>query len=156
MIAIGKIAEIYKPISENGSTKDVIIRMIMEVSNASVVTIKVDPTVMIATKKDIEVVEGKFKKITGDKNELVTKDKSNLVAAINEVSTDLGDIELTGNKVTIEDIENNYESGTVEGALKELAVEGKALDKRINNLEIELGANKATLVDNINSIREVL
>ena len=48
-----------------------------------------DPTVMIATKKDIEVVESKFKKITGDKNELVTKNKSNLVAVINEVATDL-------------------------------------------------------------------
>ena len=44
---------------------------------------------MIATKKDIEVVESKFKKITGDKNELVTKNKSNLVAVINEVATDL-------------------------------------------------------------------
>ncbi|MBS5787201.1 MAG: phage tail protein [Clostridioides difficile] len=147
MIAIGKIAEIYKPISENGSTKDVIIRMIMEVSNASVVTIKVDPTVMIATKKDIEVVEGKFKKITGDKNELVTKDKSNLVAAINEVSTDLGNIELTGNKVTIEDIENNYESGTVEGALKELAVEGKALDKRIDDNKDEINNLKLSVAD---------
>ena len=163
MIAIGKIAEIYKPISENGSTKDVIIRMIIEVSNASAVTIKVDPTVMIATKKDIEVIESKFKKITGDKNELVTKDKSNLVAAINEVATGLDTIELTGNKVTIEDTDNNFVSGTVEGALQELATEDKSLDKRIDdnktevdNLKIELGANKATLADNINGIREVL
>ncbi len=138
MIAIGKIAEIYKPISENGSTKDVIIRMIIEVSNASAVTIKVDPTVMIATKKDIEVVESKFKKITGDKNELVTKNKCNLVAAINEVATGLNTIELTGNKVTIEDTDNNFVSGTVEGALQELATKDKALDTRIGNNKTEV------------------
>lgn len=147
MIAIGKIAEIYKPISENGSTKDVIIRIIIEVSNASVVTIKVDPTVMIATKKDIEVVESKFKKITGDKNELVTKNKSNLVAAINEVATDLNNIELTGNKVTIEDTDNNFTSGTVEGALKELATKDKALDKRIGNNKDEIDRLKLSVAD---------
>ncbi|MBH0311911.1 phage tail protein [Alcaligenes faecalis] len=147
MIAIGKIAEIYKPISEDGSTKDVIIRMIIEVSNASAVTIKVDPTVMIATKKDIEVVESKFKKITGDKNELVTKNKSNLVAAINEVATDLGNIGLTGNKVTIEDTDNNYESGTVEGALEELATKDKSLDKKIVNNKDEIDRLKLSVAD---------
>ncbi len=149
MIAIGKIAEIYKPVSENGSTKDVIIRMIIEVSNASVVTIKVDPTVMIATKKDIEVVESKFKKITGDKNELVTKDKSNLVAAINEVATGLNTIELTGNKVTIEDTDNNFESETVEGALKELADRTGALNKEVNGQRLRA-------IDALNSIESKL
>jgi phage-related tail fiber protein len=132
MIAIGKIAEIYKPVSENGSTKDVIIRMIIEVSNASAVTIKVDPTVMIATKKDIEVVESKFKKITGDKNELVTKDKSNLVAAINELKTGFDSIETTAEKTSITDSDNNFTSTNVEGALKELADMGKSLETEVN------------------------
>lgn len=154
MIAIGKIAEIYKPISDNGSTKDVIIRIIIEVSNASVVTIKVDPTVMIATKKDIEVVESKFKKITGDKNELVTKNKSNLVAAINEVATDLNNIELTGNKVTIEDTDNNFVSGTVEGALKELATKDKDLDKRIDDNKTEVDEEIADLKQHGSDVKE--
>jgi phage-related tail fiber protein len=156
MIAIGKIAEIYKPVSENGSTKDVIIRMIIEVSNASVVTIKVDPTVMIATKKDIEVVESKFKKITGDKNELVTKDKSNLVAAINEVATNLDDIELTGTKVTIEDTDNNFINKTVEGALKELATKDKNLDSRVGSLETEVNGQRLRAIDALNSIESKL
>lgn len=154
MIAIGKIAEIYKPISENGSTKDVIIRMIIEVSNASAVTIKVDPTVMIATKKDIEVVESKFKKITGDKNELVTKNKSNLVAAINEVATGLNTIELTGNKVTIEDTDSNFVSGTVEGALKELSTKDKELDKRIADNKTEVDKEIADLKQYGSNVKE--
>ena len=147
MIAIGKIAEIYKPISENGSTKDVIIRMIIEVSNASAVTIKVDPTVMIATKKDIEVVESKFKKISGDKNELVTKNKSNLVAAINEVATDLNNRKQTAENTTIKDTDNNFVSGTVEGALQELATKDKALDKRIDDNKVEIDSLKLSVAD---------
>ena len=156
MIAVGKIAEIYKPISENGSTKDVIIRIIIEVSNASVVTIKVDPTVMIATKKDIEVVESKFKKITGDKNELVTKDKSNLVAAINEVATGLNTIELTGTKVTIEDTDNNFTSPNVEGALKELATKDKTLQTNIDNNKKEVDKEITDLKQSVSSGKQLI
>lgn len=64
MIAIGKYPETYKPIASDGSTKDLIIKMILEVSNTSSVTLKVDPTVIIATKKDIEVLEQKISDIT--------------------------------------------------------------------------------------------
>ncbi|WP_304341654.1 phage tail protein, partial [Metaclostridioides mangenotii] len=160
MIAIGKIAEIYKPISENGSTKDVIIRMIMEVSNASVVTIKVDPTVMIATKKDIEVVESKFNKITGDKNKLITKDKSNLVNAINELKTGFDSIETTAEKTSIADSDNNFTSGTVDGALKELATKDKDLDKRIDttntNLTNKIDTVEADLKQSVSSGKQLI
>lgn len=54
LLAIGKYPETYKPTAEDGSTKDITIKMIMEVSNASVVNLKVDPTVILATHKDIE------------------------------------------------------------------------------------------------------
>ena len=104
---------------------------------------------MIATKKDIEVVESKFKKITGDKNELVTKNKSNLVAVINEVATDLGNIELTGNKVTIEDTDNNFVSGTVEGALQELATKDK-------DLNTEVYGQRLRAIDVLNSLESKL
>lgn len=90
--------------------------MILEVSNASSITSKVDPVVMIASKKDLEDLESKIKKTTSDKNNLTTKDKSNLVNAINEVATGLSTIELTGEKVSIEDPENNFTSTNVEGA----------------------------------------
>lgn len=76
---------------------------------------------------------------------------------------DINNLKLTAENTTVKDIDNNFVSGTVEGALKELATKDKDLDKRIvnnktevDNLKIELGANKATLADNINGIREVL
>jgi len=76
---------------------------------------------------------------------------------------DINNLNLTAENTTIKDADSNFESGTVEGALKELATKDKDLDKRIDdnkteidNLKIELGANKATLASNINNIREVL
>lgn len=63
LIAIGKYPETYKPKIENGSAKDLIIKMILEVSNTSVVTLKIDPTIILATKKDIEVLNNKIDSI---------------------------------------------------------------------------------------------
>ncbi|AJA42543.1 tail fiber protein (endogenous virus) [Clostridium phage phiCT453A] len=60
LIAIGKYPETYKPKAEDGSTKDLIIKMILEVSNTSTVTLKVDPTVILATKEDIGILENKI------------------------------------------------------------------------------------------------
>ncbi|UTW68700.1 phage tail protein [Anaerobacillus sp. HL2] len=42
LIAVGKYPETYKPVLENGSAKDLFIRMIIEVSNAAAVTLKMD------------------------------------------------------------------------------------------------------------------
>lgn len=63
LIAIGKYPETYKPSIENGSAKDLIIKIILEVSNTSVVTLKIDPTIILATKKDIEVLNNKIDSI---------------------------------------------------------------------------------------------
>ena len=65
LIAIGKYPETYKPVVAEGSSKDLIIRMILEVSNTSNVTLKVDPTVILATQKDLITLEEKIKKETG-------------------------------------------------------------------------------------------
>ncbi|MHB9907168.1 phage tail protein, partial [Clostridium botulinum] len=118
LIAIGKYPETYKPIVSEGSAKDLYIRMILEVSNAASVTLKIDPSVVLATKKDIEVITSKMtdlsKKVTkntediseintqladittltGNKDNLKTTNKTNLVSAINEVFT-------SGNNVKI-------------------------------------------------------
>ncbi|ASN68300.1 putative tail fiber protein [uncultured Caudovirales phage] len=65
LIAIGKYPETYKPQAEDGSTKDLIIRMILEVSNTSSVILKVDPTIILATKKDIEILDNKIRNLKG-------------------------------------------------------------------------------------------
>jgi phage-related tail fiber protein len=58
MLAIGKYPETYKPQVADGSTKDITIRMILEVSNSASVTLKVDPTVTLATKTDFYNLAG--------------------------------------------------------------------------------------------------
>ena len=53
LIAVAKYPETYKPLLKNGSSKDIILKIILEISNASNVTLKVDPSVTIATKQDV-------------------------------------------------------------------------------------------------------
>lgn len=103
MIAIGKYPETYKPVIENGSSKDLFLRMIIETSNASAVTLKVDPAVIIASRK---YVDDKFTQSVGPISQAVqdlqnnvtqgtisipsleTEDKT-LAGGINEVKDDL-------------------------------------------------------------------
>lgn len=54
LVAVGKYPETYKPKIDEGSSKDLYIRMIIEVSNAAAITLKVDPTVIIATRKYVD------------------------------------------------------------------------------------------------------
>lgn len=54
MIAIGKYPETFKPSLEEGASKDLLLRMIIEVTNASAVTMKVDPSVIIASRKYVD------------------------------------------------------------------------------------------------------
>lgn len=63
MIAIGKYPETYKPSLDNGASKDLLLRMIIEVTNASAVTLKVDPTVIIASRK---YVDDKFSELSAN------------------------------------------------------------------------------------------
>ena len=54
LLAVGKMAETYKPVMEEGSAKDLYIEVIIEVTNANVVTLKVDPTFIYASKKYVD------------------------------------------------------------------------------------------------------
>ncbi|WP_053070006.1 phage tail protein [Clostridium sp. K25] len=108
LIAVGKYPETYKPITSQGSLKDLKIRMILEISNTSTVTLKIDPTVILATQKDIQILQNnitqnkeetdkKIQKLTsqyedcvkkiGNIKDLKTNNKDNLVSALNEVFT---------------------------------------------------------------------
>ena len=53
MIAIGKYPETYKPVVANGASKDLNVRTIFEVSNAESVNLSINPSIIIATKEDI-------------------------------------------------------------------------------------------------------
>ncbi len=49
LIAIGKFPETYKPKLPAGASKQIVIRAVMEVTNAAAVTLMVDPSLVMAT-----------------------------------------------------------------------------------------------------------
>ncbi|ECG1709340.1 TPA: tail fiber protein [Salmonella enterica] len=55
LIAIGKFPESYKPLLLGGCGKQVCIRLIMEVSNTTAVTLTVDPSIVLATRDYVDV-----------------------------------------------------------------------------------------------------
>lgn len=109
LIAIGKYPETYKPKAEDGSTKDLIIKMILEVSNTSTVTLKVDPTVILATKEDIGILENKIKNIKVPV-ESVNGKTGAIELKAEDISTSRNktvEQELTGNRQTLLNLTNN-------------------------------------------------
>lgn len=54
LIAVGKFPESYKPTLAAGSNKQLYVRMILEVSNASTVTLLIDPSVVLATRATVD------------------------------------------------------------------------------------------------------
>ena len=80
LIAVSKYPETYKPTADSGSVKDLVIKIILVVSNTSSVNLKVDPTVILATLKDIQDLDSK---IDTTKTELT----SNIETAKTELNT---------------------------------------------------------------------
>lgn len=51
MIAVGKYPDSYKPLLAEGSAKDLYIRMILQISNTGDVELKIDPAIVLSTRK---------------------------------------------------------------------------------------------------------
>ncbi|MCR1955144.1 hypothetical protein NSA24_10105 [Clostridioides mangenotii] len=60
---------------------------------------------------------------------------------------DINNLNLTAENTTVKDTDNNFVSGTVEGALKELTTKDKDLDKRIVNNKEEIDRLKLSVAD---------
>jgi hypothetical protein len=131
LLAIGKYPETYKPVVDDGCIKDLFVRVILMVVNTSAITLKIDPTVILASMKDLNDLRKEVSaKIDTAKTELNSK--------IDEVRSDLDSIELTAEKVSVKDVENNFTSVNTEGVLQELAVKDKSLDTKIVSTKSDL------------------
>lgn len=73
MIAVGKYPETYKPVVANGASKDLNVRTIFEVSNAENVTLNLDPSVIIATKEDINNLQEQIDENTAQLKDITQK-----------------------------------------------------------------------------------
>jgi|GEM_PF-1476010 len=131
LLAVGKYPETYKPVVDDGCVKDLFVRVILMVVNTSAITLKIDPTVILASMKDLNDLRKEVSaKIDTAKTELNSK--------IDEVRSDLDSIELTAEKVSVKDVEKNFTSVNTEGVLQELAVKDKSLDTKIVSTKSDL------------------
>lgn len=78
MIAVGNYPDTYKPTLASGSAKDLYIKVIIEVSDAGVVELKIDPAVVLSTRKYVDDEVAKRALLQGD-NTLTFK----VAAAVN-------------------------------------------------------------------------
>ncbi|SNZ11879.1 Phage tail-collar fibre protein, partial [Persephonella hydrogeniphila] len=54
LVAIGNYPETYKPVLSQGSGNDMYIRFIMEVENVDSVQLKIDPAIVLASRKYVD------------------------------------------------------------------------------------------------------
>lgn len=51
LIAVGNFPETYKPQLSEGASRDLVVRVIIEVSNASTIQLKIDPSIVLASRQ---------------------------------------------------------------------------------------------------------
>lgn len=77
LIAVGNFPDTYKPQLSEGASRDLVVRMIMEVSNASSVQLKIDPSVVLASRKWVDDTYLKRVKVAGGTTGQVLAKSSN-------------------------------------------------------------------------------
>ncbi|CBZ04112.1 tail fiber protein [Clostridium botulinum H04402 065] len=130
MLAIAKCAESYKPLAEDGSTKELIMKMVLTVSNTENITLKIDPTIIFAKKSEIEILENKIK---------------NIKIPVTSVNSKTGAIELKASDIKTEDgktIESQLADITTEIGTEELKTNAKDIKSSINELFISASNGK--------------
>ncbi|HBF4648629.1 TPA: phage tail protein [Clostridioides difficile] len=134
LLAISSYPTTYKPTADSGTVKELLIKVILVVSNVANINLKVDPTVILATLKDIQDLETKIGTVNtkidttktelnnkiGDTTQLTTTDKTNIVSALNEVKTSVDSIETTAEKTSYNNATSNLTATNVQGAIDEV------------------------------------
>ncbi|NFG60531.1 phage tail protein [Clostridium sp. CMCC3677] len=73
LLAISKCPETYKPIICDGSIKELLIKMVLSVSNTDNVSLKIDPTIVVAKKSDVEKVSANVDEIKSQMKDIANK-----------------------------------------------------------------------------------
>jgi phage-related tail fiber protein len=147
LFAIGSLPKTYKPLLEEGSAKDLTIKIFLEVTNADSVTLKVDDTVVLATRKFVLSELKKYALINGDETKrFKVADAVELNEAINKKQFDDNAVKLTGNQ-TIAGVKT-FSSNIVGNITGNSATATKLQTARlINGVEFDGSAN-ITVSDN--------
>jgi phage-related tail fiber protein len=144
MIAIGNYPDTYKPTLDSGSAKDLYIKVIIEVSDADVVELKIDPSVVLSTRKYVDDEVQQAKEYTDSevaKRALLNGDNTQpfKVADAEEGDEALSKGQLLEAIKEVDDNDSGINATTVNGTPKELlgiGGEGYQWVNETNNREI--------------------
>lgn len=134
MLAIAKCAETYKPLPSDGSTKEINMKMVLAISNTSSITLKIDPTIIFAKKKDVDEVSSRVDALTTQLSDLVYQTAGGTATAIT---------------LTMQSLVNGYAKTFIAGASNNGAtttINGKSLYKPNTTTAPNLIAGKAYTV----------
>ncbi|HEC1792063.1 TPA: phage tail protein [Campylobacter lari] len=85
LLAVGNTPRTYKPLLEQGSAKELMIKVVMELSNAEEVILKLDPSVIMASRDYVDAIkielELKIKALEEELKALINKKENTGVAA---------------------------------------------------------------------------
>lgn len=88
LIVIAKYPETFKPVVDQGSSKDLKIKMIIETTNINSLEMKIDPNIIIATKSQIDELNNKIDELSGPgrTNETVIGNNLEIIGLKEEIS----------------------------------------------------------------------
>ncbi|EGT3770810.1 phage tail protein [Clostridioides difficile] len=117
LIAISKYKECYKPSIEQGAVVDMKVKTVLIVSNVNNIELKIDPTIIFATLKDIQDLETKIGTVNTKIDTTKTELTSNIETAKTELNTKIDQLIAGGSnvaytqRVAIDDWVEDAESG---------------------------------------------
>jgi hypothetical protein len=100
LFAVGNFPDSYKPTSEEGSTKDLIVRAYMEVTNADIVNLVINPNVVIATRQWVDDNYKIAVQIPGGTTGQILRKKTNASGDVEWASLDDVDFVVSARKET--------------------------------------------------------
>ena len=169
LIVIAKYKSQYKPVIGSGATVDMKVNTLIAVSNVDNVELKIDNTLIFATKKEVDLLNEKIKNIELVDNKIVITDEKGKFysTTLDKVLEELDDaikvaknkadnannkvnnLELVANKVTYSDITTSLGATTVQQAIEKLDAKYSSKYNDINNA---IGQATASLNSINNSI----
>ncbi|WP_422527920.1 phage tail protein [Serratia fonticola] len=138
LVAVSNCPETYKPLLQEGSGRTQTVRMVIIVSNTSSVTVKIDPAVVLATRK---YIDDKLKVHEGSRNHpAATLDDKGMIALASslDAATGLDDKKAITSKALADTLKTNvfaenvkYKYGSVSDAIgKSFEGESGRIQKR--------------------------
>ena len=142
LIAVGNYPDSYKPVFTSGAAKDMLLRIIIEVSNDDVVELKIDPAIILATREYVDKNAMKawnFVTITSDytasANDFIYADTS-----ANAITVTLPATPLENDVISFLDVKGTFDTNPLSVARNGNNIMGLAEDLTVDtkNISFEL------------------